>query len=208
MLDDDFILIKEYIDTRNTLAFSTLVKKHLATLRRLTFTLLNGNREDMEDVEQEILLSLSQTLSAFRFKSSFKTYFYRLCRNKAIDFLRKRGKEKKILKSLSLQAAIPLLVHPEEKFVEKEQAQNLMNCLFRLDERERILILLKDIEGLDIKEIKKIVQIPEGTIKSRLHRGREKLLQLAKLESESRQPKTRDFDQDKRKSAQGKEIEA
>lgn len=196
MQADDFSLIKEFVRTRNHLAFKVLVNRHLKTLRRLTYTLLNGNREDMEDVEQEILLALSQTLSAFQFKSSFKTFFYCLCRNKAIDFLRKKSKEKKIIKALNLQAAVqPLALHPEEMLVEQEEANNLLQWLFTLEEKERTLILLKDVEGLEIKEIKKIVQLPEGTIKSRLHRGREKLIQLMKKSAERQQGPAPHFNQ-------------
>ena len=63
-------------------------------------------------------------------------------------------------------------------FNPKERGNRIFKLLFKLREEERSLILLKDVEGLSIKEITKILGIPEGTVKSRLHRSREKLAEL------------------------------
>ncbi len=153
------------------------MERHIKGMRRLLFTILNGNREDMEDAEQEILISLFNTLPHFRFRSSFKTYLYRLCRNKAIDLIRKRNRERKIILSISSQPT-----HdpddPEVEVLKKERGKRVFTLLFKLREEERSLILLKSIEGLSIKEIAKILGLPEGTVKSRLHRTREKLAEL------------------------------
>ncbi|MBA7649178.1 ECF RNA polymerase sigma factor SigW [subsurface metagenome] len=182
-LVDDEILIRQFVgaglhhSAGNRKAFTTLMERHIKGMRRLLFTLLNGNMEDMEDAEQEILISLFNTLPHFRFKSSFKTYLYRLCRNKAIDLIRKKNRERKILFSISGQPSSNLY-EPEAEVLKKERGNRIFKLLFKLREEERSLILLKDVEGLSIKEITKIVGIPEGTIKSRLHRSREKLAEL------------------------------
>jgi len=73
---------------------------------------------------------------------------------------------------------------PEEEVLKKERVNRIFELLFRLEEEEKSLILLKDIEGLSIKEIMQILGLPEGTVKSRLHRSREKLAKL--LEGEGR----------------------
>ena len=66
-------------------------------MRRLLFGLFRGHREDMEDAEQEILLALYRSLSGFRFESGFKTYLYRFTRNKAIDIIRKKKRDRTVL---------------------------------------------------------------------------------------------------------------
>ena len=176
-LVDDEILIRQFAGTGNRKAFTTLMERHIIGIRRRLFTVLNGNREDMEDAEQEILISLFNTLPRFRFKSSFRTYLYRLCRNKAIDLIRKRNRERKIILSISGQPT-----HdpddPEAEVLKKETGERIFKLLFKLREEERSLILLQSIEGFSIKEITKILGLPEGTVKSRLHRTREKLAEL------------------------------
>ena len=59
-------------------AFAELVERHRPMIRRLLYTLFDGQREEMEDAEQEIILCLFQRLEDFRFRSSFRTYLYRL----------------------------------------------------------------------------------------------------------------------------------
>ena len=87
---DDEILIKRFTGSGDRLAFQVLVERHIGSLRKFLFTLFRGCREDIEDAEQEILMSLFMGLTNFKFRSSFKTYFYRLSKNRAIDILRKK----------------------------------------------------------------------------------------------------------------------
>ena len=72
-----------------------LVERHLPRIRRLLAALLNGSAEDMADAEQEILVGLWVGLDRFRFASSFRTFLYRFCRNKAIDLLRREGRHRR-----------------------------------------------------------------------------------------------------------------
>ena len=129
--DDD--LIREFVRCGNRKAFVLLIERHIGGMRRLLFTLFNGNRDDMEDAEQEILLSLFQSLSRFKGRSSFKTYLYRFCRNKAIDILRKNKRERKIIPLLASMEPAPS-AHPEDQVVEKELKQeerdNGKSCVF------------------------------------------------------------------------------
>jgi len=171
------VLINQFVKFNDRKAFTILIERHLREIRSLLFTLLNGNPEDIEDVEQEIFISLYEKLSSFRFKSSFKTYFYRLSRNKAIDFLRKRTREKKYLFHMYSEP-VKIFTDPQDDLINMEEKNRIFNILFKLDRDERSLILLKDIEGLSIRDISKIFRIPDGTVKSRLHRSREKLVKM------------------------------
>jgi RNA polymerase sigma-70 factor (ECF subfamily) len=149
-----------------------LAQRHTAGIRRLLYGLFNGNREDMEDAEQEIFLALFQTLPSFKGKSSFKTFLYRLCRNKAIDMLRKKGREKRILRFCTDFSDTG---NPEAIVMKRESGREILKHFRELNREERTLLILKDVEGLSIKELGRIMEVPIGTVKSRLHRTREKM---------------------------------
>ena len=178
---DDEILVRQFIAGNNRDPFTTLVVRHKVVMRRILYSVLNGNKEDMEDAEQEILISLFKSLENFKFKSSFKTYFYRLCRNKAIDQVRKKARERRIITEIVLQPA-ETPVDPEEEVIKREEKREFLKLLNELKEEERSMIILKDVQGLSVKELSQVFKMPEGTVKSRLHRIREKVVNLIRRE--------------------------
>jgi RNA polymerase sigma-70 factor (ECF subfamily) len=153
---EDHILIRRFLRSGDPRTFEELVERHLPPIRRLLFTLFNGQREEMEDAEQEIILSLFQGLKDFRFRSSFRTYFYRL----------------------ALWNSEP--VGPEQQALRREEIDTMLSIFQTLPSRDRQLILMKDVDGFSIEEIADILEVPSGTVKSRLHRAREKLLRTAR----------------------------
>ena len=143
----------------------------------MLFTLFNGNREDMEDAEQEVLMTLYQSLPRYRGASSFKTYFYRLCRNRSIDILRKKTRQRRVIVRFA-SGEIQKEEDPEEQVLDSERRSDVLKALLELDESSRLLLMLKDAEGLPIKEIGRIMNLPEGTVKSRLHRTRSRAAEI------------------------------
>jgi len=177
---DDF-LVKRFVHEGDKDAFISLIDRHLHGMRRLLFSVLGGVREDLEDTEQEIIASLFVNLHTFRFQSSFRTFLFRFCRNRAIDLVRKREREKRLLRRLSIVPArvVPI---PEDELLQKEKRSRILDVLGELKEEERTLIILKDIECLAMHEIGRIFKLPLGTVKSRLHRARMKA--ASKLQKE------------------------
>lgn len=175
----DEILVHRYVETGNREAFELLVRRYTRPLRRLLYTLLGGGSiEDMEDAEQEIFTELFLHLASFRFQSSFKTYFYRLARNRAIDFLRRRRtrKTRQDLLHTRLRLEPDRPPGPEESLLAREAGDRLVSALLGLKEEERMLIVMKDSEGMAVCEIASVLGVPEGTVKSRLHRARARLV--------------------------------
>jgi RNA polymerase sigma-70 factor (ECF subfamily) len=174
--DDD--LIKDFLDNCNNKSFEELISRHLTWLRRMLSGIFAGNIEDMEDAQQEILIRLYTDLSNFKFKSSFKTFFYRYARNKAIDLLRKNisrnKKENKI--SEDFFANVPYDSHNEAEL--NIHNEEITGALMKLDVDSRSIIIMKEIENMTIKDIVDVTGLPEGTVKSTLHRAREKLINL------------------------------
>ncbi|MBN2353232.1 MAG: RNA polymerase sigma factor [Spirochaetales bacterium] len=170
-------LIRELIAFRDPVLFERLLPAHLPWLRRLLYSVFNGAREDMEDAEQEILTGIYSDVGRYRFQSSFKTFFYRYARNKAIDLLRKTVRLRR--REAALKGEIPLAVaSPEEEFLKRDRREELSNRLLELAADERDILLMKDVEGFSIDEISAVTGRKAGTVKSILHRTREKLFAL------------------------------
>jgi RNA polymerase sigma-70 factor (ECF subfamily) len=180
----DELLVRRFVATRDGAAFELLVRRYSGPLRRLLRSLLRGSREDLEDAEQEIFTELFLHLASFRFRSSFRTYFYRLARNRAIDFLRRRQSRRSRLLRLQ-EAPVPPAPQPgpEEALLAREAGARLLSALFTLKEEERLLIVMKDSEDMPLSEIAAVTGVPEGTVKSRLHRARAKLVKSLQEEA-------------------------
>jgi RNA polymerase sigma-70 factor (ECF subfamily) len=176
--DSDFELVRSFIDSGNKDAFRQLVERHLTSLRRLLYVFFKGNRHDMEDAQQEILLALYQNITSFRFQSSFATYFYRFSRNKAIDLLRQKAKERRISKRANISLFQKTQPDPVDELIKKQESAILRSAFNRLKEQERLLLLMRYVEELSIAEISDITGLRSGTIKSGLHRSREKLARI------------------------------
>jgi RNA polymerase sigma-70 factor (ECF subfamily) len=170
----DAVLIRRFLQSGETVIFRALVERHLPSIRRVLYTLFNGQKEEMEDAEQEIILVLFQRLKDFQFRSSFRTYFYSLARNKAVDLLRGRRSRQRALARFRMGMWNRPDPDPEEQILEREERETLLAAFQILPVRERQLIMMKDIEGFSLAEMAQILKVPLGTVKSGLHRAREK----------------------------------
>jgi len=130
----------------------------------------------MADAEQEILAGLWTGMDRFRFASSFRTWLYRFCRNRAIDLLRREGRHRRRGEAAARAAATADPAADPGDGLEREQRRaRVREALATLSVDERMLVVMKDVEELGIAEIAATTGLPEGTVKSRLHRAREKL---------------------------------
>lgn len=178
-LNEDFLLINRYLEKKDNSAFQVLIERHIKWLKRLLYIIFNTCREDIEDTLQEIILNLLTEIKAFRFKSSFKTFFYRYAKNKAIDILRKKTRERRKILHYS-QAKNMHLTDPLAEIIKKETKDELLKALFTLKQEQRVIIVMKELEGFTIKEIASIFGLLAGTVKSRLHRIRNHLAKILK----------------------------
>ncbi len=142
-----------------------------------------GRFDISEELTQEIFLKVYEKLSSFRPQSgSLRNWVMRVGRNLIIDHYRVTRKEKKVAGSEELE----VLEFPEETTTSspfenlylKERAELLMSGLKELTPELEEAVLLRDIEGFTYQEIADLLAIPEGTVKSRINRGR---IELAKV---------------------------
>jgi len=142
----------------------------------LLYGIFKGNVEDVEDARQEILIELYTKARNFRFHSSFKTYLYRIARNRAIDILRKKGRDRAKIAKLKDYQMVREARDPQEIALEMDRRENVLAALFKLKEEERTMLIARDVEGLSLNEIAEVYGIPLGTVKSKLHRARDRII--------------------------------
>jgi len=135
------------------------------------YTILD--EEDAKDLTQEVFYKIWKGLDSFRNESSLKTWIFRITQNHLKNYL----KSKKIKKILSLEF---LFEEKNRDFESKDYylSERIESLLSRLPEDYRRVLVLFYIDGFNIKEISEILGTKEGTIKSKLHRAREKLKSL------------------------------
>ncbi|MBT3273340.1 MAG: RNA polymerase sigma factor [Spirochaetales bacterium] len=172
----DSKLISDFVLSNDDRAFEALVVRHVPTIRRVLFPILNGNHSDMEEVEQEILIALYKALPGFEYRASFTTWLYRFCRNKGIDYLRRESsvRKRKMLLRTRLELVSSSDADPAYQVLRTEKRDRVRRVLSQLKERDRSILVMKDMDGLSLREISAIIGLPEGTVKSRLHRARRK----------------------------------
>lgn len=144
-----------------------------------------GDREEATDQAQEIFISIHQSLASFREASKLSTWVFRVAKNHCLNrlkYLRRRGRGRSFavedVAEDSLQAAVPDLGHPDDALVRKDQAAIVHRAIAQLDDDQRALVVLREIEGMAYEEIAGVVDLPIGTVKSRLHRARERLAEI------------------------------
>ena len=160
-------------------AFSMLIENHERFVFNVVYR-ITGNAEDARDVSQEAFIKAFKNFESYDESSAFSTWLYRIAVNTAIDYIRKRKKENSISfedyivdeKNQKGDSGI------EEKVISKEGVKNIISAVNMLDDEFKTVRVLRDMEGMDYKEISDITGLPLGTVKSRLSRGRGKLRQM------------------------------
>jgi RNA polymerase sigma-70 factor, ECF subfamily len=171
-------------------AFNQIVgayrKRILGTISRLI-----GRPEDVEDVAQEVFVRLYYSLDQLRSPEVFEPWLYRLTVNAAYDYLRRRKRraearmsdlsEQQVMMADSVAGA-----RQEQTDREKSRVREFMDALFRhVSEEDRVLLTLKEVEGLSLKELESIYQIKENALKVRLFRARQRVLKAYTVATES-----------------------
>ncbi len=160
-------------------SFETLVRRHQARIYRLVLRML-GSREEAEDVVQEAFISLYRHGHSFRREARFSTFLYRVATNAALNRRRTLGRSRARTEELERRQAagdhLPSAPRdPEGAAVGQEVREQVQEALLELSDDLRAAIVLYDIEGQSYREISRILDIPEGTVKSRIHRARSAL---------------------------------
>jgi RNA polymerase sigma-70 factor (ECF subfamily) len=173
-LDDDFSLIQRFIEGDES-TFKTLVQRHKDKIRNIIYLTLNSS-DAVDDIAQDVLITIYKHLKSFRFESQFSTWLYRITINKCKDHLRKI-KIRSIFAPMKDGDEEPVYIPSMEH---KDISEIVNKAISKLPEKLRVPLLLKDIEGLSYQEIAEAVGCEIGTVKSRIFRAREGLREFLK----------------------------
>ena len=147
-------------------AFDKLVERHEQRLYTLAARVL-GSRDEAADAVQDALVRAWLALPKFRGDARFSTWLYRITVNAAHDARAKR-------RTPPVEEP-PDPVDPRDRFAEQELSGELQRALNALDETYRVAVVLYDVLGCSYAEIAELTEVPEGTVKSRIFRGRSEL---------------------------------
>jgi RNA polymerase sigma-70 factor, ECF subfamily len=167
-------------------AFESLTARYEQRVYSLAMRILR-HKQDAEDVTQQTFLSALENLDGFRGEARFSTWLLRIASHAALKIIRKRQG----LRTVSLEEATEpneadKIPHPEyiadwkqTELVERREIQGLLDeALARLDEKHRMVFLLRDVEGLSVRETAEALELSEANIKVRLLRARLQLREL------------------------------
>ncbi len=164
-------------------AFEKLMLKYERFVSTCIYPIV-GNADDTMDVSQEVFLKAYRSLSSFRGESGFSTWLYRIAKNCAYDFVRKKKGNNVSLdeqddegKTIDLPDT-DVKSNPEKSAELKERSEILWAAIGKLSEEHREILVLRDINDHTYEEICDITGIEAGTVKSRIFRAREALKKL------------------------------
>jgi RNA polymerase sigma-70 factor, ECF subfamily len=178
----------ERLHKRDEQAFSELVRTHEQAVFRLAFRML-GNASEAEDLAQEVFVQVFRSVESFRGDSKLSTWLYRITVNLSHNrtkYLARRQNarhqdlEESMMGTLDSAPGVTVgqVSRPDLELLGNELERVVQSCLTELEPEFREVLVLRDIEGLSYEEIAILLELPTGTLKSRLHRARAELKKL------------------------------
>lgn len=167
---------------RDLAAYDELVRRYQGRIYSLVYN-MTSNREDTEDLLQDVFVKAYHSLGHFRGTSSFYTWLYRIAVNRTINFLKKRKKRtmmslNDVDEGVERDPAYVELSARESPFRDAtllELQRELNNALMKLSEKHRMVVILHDIQGIPHDEIARMIGCSQGTVRSRLFYARQRL---------------------------------
>ena len=165
-------------------AFELLIKKY----QRRIFHLIYRITQDpavVESLAQDVFFKAYRSISSFRGSSRFYTWLYRIAVNTSLSYIKKESvgenREKRVdydLHASNLAVDSMRVEDPEELLMRKEFFKHLVGSLRRLPEELRTAVVLREFSGLNYEEIAEVMEIPLGTVRSRIFRARSRLREM------------------------------
>ena len=173
------------VQARDEIAFRDLVERYQAKVFSIIYGILR-NRNDAEDIAQQVFAKIYFSIGNFDFRSSLLTWIYKITVNECYDYLRKRRVRKLVYESDFSEDDVRLMENAEQpgesvRPVDTTLAQRdlIVKLLEKVTGEERTLLLLKEVEGHSVEELAEMTGMNQNTIKVKLFRARQKLLKAA-----------------------------
>jgi len=167
-------------------AFEELVKRHQSRVFAVAGGILR-NREDVEDIAQQVFLKAYFSLKRFDQRAAFSTWLYKITVNECWDLLRKRKvrplvfeaefSEEQARQYDGMEEKADGVPDVSERMALRQEVEELMECL---EERDRMMLVMKEVQGFSVEEIAEILDINGNTVKVRLFRARQRITERVK----------------------------
>ncbi len=179
-MNDDAQLIAQTLAGRST-AFGQLVEKYQDRLYN-TMVHIVGSREDARDVVQDAFVQAFLKLETFQQNCAFYTWLYRIAFNAAASLTRRKRAVLSVEEARESFGREPVDkgAGPPAQMEEQERRRQIQAAIAALPEEFRTVLVLREMEGYCYEEIAEILDLPVGTVRSRLHRARLQLRQMLK----------------------------
>ena len=163
-------------------SWEEIVRRHTRRVYGLCYR-FTGNATESEDLTQEVFLRVYRTLGSYQSEQgAFTTWLSRMTRNLLVDHYRRTRRDRL---TDSIEDELPKLEEKHSTFAtpyraveQAELSAQVQQALGRLSPELREAVILRDLQGLDYSEVQAVLQVPEGTVKSRINRGR---IELARI---------------------------
>ncbi|WP_078543106.1 RNA polymerase sigma factor SigW [Litchfieldia alkalitelluris] len=162
-------------------AFAEIVELYKDKVYQISYRMV-GNSHEAEDISQEAFLRAYINIHSYDINKKFSTWLFRIATNLSIDRLRKKKPDYYLdaevagAEGLTLYSQVAAdVIQPDEKLESLELQETIQHAILQLPAKYRSVIVLKYIEELSLKEIGDILDLPVGTVKTRIHRAREAL---------------------------------
>lgn len=165
--ESDILLVFRCLLFDDRKAFTALVTRHQENIRRFFLHQTLGNQPLSDDLAQETFIRVYRKLSSFRGMSGFSTWLFRIAYNVFYDFSRQEQRHR----TCELDEAAGVTAGGEEQ----DKKMDIYRSLYILKEEERTAVILFYMEDLGIEKIAKVMNCPQGTVKSHLSRAKGKL---------------------------------
>jgi RNA polymerase sigma-70 factor (ECF subfamily) len=180
-LDPDLNLVERCL-SGDEAAWETLVRTHTRRVYGFCYR-FTGKDSEAQDLTQEVFLRVFRSLKSYRSDDgAFATWLARLSRNLLIDHYRRTRQDRS---TDSIEEQLPMIeervatsARPEGLLAGREASELLQGALQRLSPDLREAVILRDLQELEYREIAEVLKVPEGTVKSRLNRGRAELARV------------------------------
>jgi RNA polymerase sigma-70 factor (ECF subfamily) len=171
------------VQARDEIAFREIVDRYQSKVFSIIYGILR-NRNDAEDISQQVFTKIYFSINNFDFRSSFLTWIYKITVNECYDYLRKKKVRKLVYESdfgeedsVSMERSEPDKAKPIDTTL--AQRDLIVKLLGKVSEEDRRLMLLKEVEGHSVEDLAEMTGMNENTIKVKLFRARQKLLKAA-----------------------------
>ena len=169
-----------------------LLRDNYSMMRAVCWRILS-NESDADDATQNAMMAIVKNFSSFDERSAFSTWAYRIATNAALDELRRRRRRPlTLLRQDNTETPDIADQRSEDQFSHIDAHDELSSALALIPEEYRVALVLRDVADLDYEEISHILDVPIGTVRSRIARGRARLAEILGNQSPSGERQTPD----------------